>query len=72
MTERPTPRCIDCGKTPEELYEYSQEATGSQMKPSDYVWAEEGTLNPDNGHFVCTEDYIKRGMPSAPGGWKAP
>lgn len=33
----------------------------------------EGTYNKENGHFACTECYIKIGMPSAPWpGWKAP
>jgi len=44
-----------------------------EMTPDDYVWQEEGTLNPKNGHFLCTACYIKAGMPSAPGpGWVAP
>lgn len=37
-----------------------------------YVLMEEGTLNPNNGHFLCDDCYIKAGMPSAPGGWVCP
>jgi hypothetical protein len=42
------------------------------MTPEQYVSAEEGTLNRENGHFACTTCYIKMGMPSSPRGWKAP
>lgn len=64
--------CIGCGKSPSELVEYSPAATGEDMDPDDYVLAEEGTLNRSNGHFACTDCYIKMGMPTAPRGWKAP
>lgn len=70
--------CIGCGKKPHELDEYvmcaSEEATGVKggMTPEDYVWEEEGTLNRENGHFLCTECYIKAGQPSSPRGWIAP
>lgn len=70
--------CVGCGKTPDELDEYidavSEEATGvvGGMKPDDYVWEEEGTLNRENGHFLCTSCYIGAGMPSSPRGWVAP
>lgn len=42
------------------------------ITPDDYVWQEEGTLNPKNGHFLCTTCYIAAGMPSSSQGWKAP
>jgi hypothetical protein len=64
--------CIGCQKTPDELVEYSPAATGSTLNPFEYVWAEEGTLNTDNGHFACTMCYIKLGQPSSPEGWVAP
>lgn len=64
--------CIGCQKTPEELEEYSQDMTGSDLTPSEYVMQEEGTLNLDNGHFACTICYIKMGQPSSPTGWVAP
>lgn len=71
--ERPKAKCVRCGKTPAELPEYSKEMTESSLSPEDFVWAEEGTLNEDNGHFACTECYIAMGQPSAPfPGWKAP
>lgn len=37
-----------------------------------YVIEEEGTYNPENGHFLCDSCYIKAGQPSSPGGWKCP
>lgn len=70
--------CVGCGKSPSELDEYvaaaSEEATGvaGGMTPDDYVWQEEGTLNRENGHFLCTSCYIRAGMPSSPRGWVAP
>jgi hypothetical protein len=41
------------------------------MTPDDFVWREEGTLNRETGHFLCTSCYIKAGMPSSPRGWVA-
>jgi hypothetical protein len=66
------PICIGCGKTPDELSEYSPRSTGMDLTPDEYVWQEEGTLNPSNGHFLCDSCYIRAGMPTAPEGWIAP
>jgi hypothetical protein len=65
--------CFNCGKRPDELFEYSPESTGSNLSAVDYVIAEEGTLNRANGHFCCTGCYIRLGQPTAPApGWTAP
>lgn len=57
-------RCNGCHLTPEEIEEYWPESTGeSGVCASDYVKREEGTFNPENGHFWCTSCYIKAGMP---------
>lgn len=41
--------------------------------PEQYVIYNEGTYNPATGHFLCTDCYIKAGMPTRGGdGWKAP
>jgi hypothetical protein len=69
---RPAAYCIGCSKPPHELEEYSPEMTGEELTAEDYVWREEGTLNRENGHFLCTPCYYRAGMPVAPGGWKAP
>jgi hypothetical protein len=69
---RPDLLCVGCGKTPSELSEYVGAASGANITPGDYVWQEEGTLNRENGHFLCTSCYIKAGMPSSPRGWVAP
>jgi hypothetical protein len=67
------PVCIGCNKTPEEIGEYQPEATESSLSATEYVKREEGTYNPENGHFTCTSCYVRMGMPTAPGrGWKAP
>lgn len=70
----PEPRCVGCGKRPDELAEYSRAETGSRLSPDDYVRREEGTYNRANGHFACTECYSDMGMPSRPypDRWVAP
>jgi hypothetical protein len=75
--DRPDLLCVGCGRTPSGLSEYvgaaSEKASGVvDMTPDDYVWQEEGTLNRENGHFLCTPCYVKAGMPSSPRGWVAP
>lgn len=71
--ERPDLLCIGCGKTPGELREYKDMAEANRMASADdYCWEEEGTLNRENGHFLCTPCYVKAGMPSSPRGWVAP
>lgn len=67
-----TPLCIGCGKTPSELEEYIEIGKEEGMAPDDYVRKEEGTYNPENGHFLCTPCYFRAGMPSSPQGWRAP
>jgi len=69
---RPPLLCIGCNKVPDQLTEYHPDATGLDLLPDEYVWQEEGTLNPNNGHFLCDSCYIAAGMPTAPGGWTAP
>lgn len=72
--------CIGCRKTPSELHEYVMSAREinetenpeTPMTPERYVIQEEGTLNMINGHFTCTECYIKMGQPTSPRGWIAP
>lgn len=72
MSKLPELMCIGCGKTPDELSEYVSSAEVEGMTPDEYVWREEGTLNPHNGHFLCDSCYISAGMPSSPTGWTAP
>jgi hypothetical protein len=68
--------CAGCHKTPSELQEYidaaKPECSGEEnMTPDEYVWQEEGTLNRESGHFLCTDCYVKAGCPSSPRGWVA-
>ena len=72
ISEMPEPFDPKCGRTPDQISEYSQEMTGSSLSPAEYVKREEGTFNPENGHFLCTTCYIAVGMPTAPGGWVCP
>ena len=69
---RPPLICTGCGKTPRELSEYVSAVRGRDLTPDDYVWREEGTLNQGNGHFTCTDCYVRRGMPSSERGWMTP
>jgi hypothetical protein len=73
--------CIGCHRAPGEIDEYVRAAAevnedephhSVPMTPERYVRKEEGTLNRQNGHFACTECYMKMGMPVAPHGWVAP
>lgn len=61
--------CIGCGGGPELYAQFAEEAG---VTAEEYVRNEEGTYNPTNGHFLCDPCYVAAGMPSAPGGWKAP
>jgi hypothetical protein len=71
-SSRPEAMCTGCGRRPHQIAEYTSKFTDSSLSPEDYVWAEEGTLNTVNGHFLCTECYIRAGQPSSKSGWVAP
>jgi hypothetical protein len=65
---RPELICVGCNKRPNELAEYVSAASEAHsgvtdMTADDYVWQEEGTLNRENGHFICSECYIQAGCP---------
>lgn len=66
------PLCTGCGKHPEQIEEYVECAQDEGMTPDAYVRSEEGTYNPENGHFLCTSCYVRAGMPSSERGWIAP
>jgi len=57
-------RCNGCKLHPDQIDEYvSQFVEFDCSSPEDMVRQEEGTFNPDNGHFWCTNCYIKAGTP---------
>lgn len=60
------PMCTGCNKPANEIDEYKFGAEENDMTVEDFVREEEGTYNPTNGHFLCTDCYIKAGMPSLP------
>ena len=68
------PLCTGCNKTPSQIDEYVDAALDDETTPDAYVRSEEGTYNPANGHFLCTDCYINAGMPSLPHPrqWRAP
>lgn len=60
--QRGEPYCFLCGKPASAFPEYDDlEVAGGDR--ADYVRNEEGTYNPENNRFACTEDYIRIGMP---------
>lgn len=65
------PYCFRCGKPASSFPEYQSQAD-EYGAASNYVVREEGTYNPETNRFVCDVDYIAMGMPTAPGGWRAP
>lgn len=70
----PDPICTGCGKRPAEIEEYTDPEIIGSMTPDGYVREEEGTYNRENGHFLCTDCYIKAGSPGKPypDRWVAP
>lgn len=68
----PKPICVGCNLAASEHPEYIEMAEIEDMTPEEYVRAEEGTYNRSNGHFLCTDCYVKAGMPSSPRGWVCP
>lgn len=66
------PICMGCEKHPSQIAEYREAAADYELTPDTYVRREEGTYNPENGHFLCTDCYIAAGMPSTPRGWVCP
>ena len=54
--------------------EYIEAAAESDMSVDEFVRDQEGTYNHENGHLLCTDCYIKAGMPAVPypGRWVAP
>ena len=67
--------CVGCGKHPSQIEEYVAYAKNEPnyyKDAADFCSKEEGTLNPENGHFACTMCYIKMGQPSSTYGWVAP
>ena len=65
------PICVGCKHRPGDLDEYVNAAADDETTPDEYVKEEEGTYNPENGHFLCTVCYFKAGCPARPGGWRA-
>lgn len=67
--------CTGCNKPAEKIEKYIEGAEDLGISLAEYVETEEGTYNPANGHFLCTDCYIKAGMPANPypgNGWVAP
>lgn len=74
MTQQiPIPFCTGCNKRGDEIYEYIDAANEFEegMDVNCYIREEEGTYNRETGHFLCTDCYVKQGMPSSPSGWVA-
>lgn len=61
---RPILRCVRCDKRPDEISEYVTYALEQTLRPDDFVWENEGSLNRNTGQFACTDCYIKLGQPT--------
>lgn len=57
------PVCVGCNRRPHQIDEYLEMAAEDMKAPDEWVKEEEGTYNPENGHFYCTECYVKAGSP---------
>ena len=74
------PMCMGCARRPPEIDGYvemvKQEGMIDTIPEEDqvrvYVIRNEGTYNPNNGHFFCDDCYIINGMPSSSRGWVCP
>ena len=60
------PICIGCNKSADEIEEYIEGAKEEEITVEQYVRENEGTYNLENGHMLCTDCYIKAGMPAKP------
>lgn len=66
-----SPICFRCRRKPAEIDEYQELVREYGFDNEDQaVREEEGTYNPENDLFACTDCYIAVGMPSSPTGWK--
>lgn len=62
--------CIGCRRRADEIPEYIAEARMYGASPDTFVRLNEGTYNKQNGHFLCTDCYLKAGSPVGEnGGW---
>lgn len=68
----PPPFDPRCQRWADDMAEYDDPRHGTGLSRAEYVRQEEGTYNPDNGHFLCDQCYIDAGMPSSPSGWRCP
>ncbi len=55
--------CLGCGFRPKDRKEYIVFSEDCGCTPEEYVIREEGTYDPGTGTFLCTDCYIKAGMP---------
>ncbi len=54
------PQCRDCGRVPAEIAEYADLVLdGSSV--DDFVRWNDGTYNPETGHFLCTRCILMLG-----------
>ncbi|MDD9148130.1 hypothetical protein OYT88_06160 [Sporolactobacillus sp. CQH2019] len=59
-------RCAGCGERPEQIPEYrdrAREEPESFNSAQEVVLLDEGTFDPNTRLFLCTDCYIKAGMP---------
>ena len=71
-TDKPEPFDPHCQRFAHDM-EYLDSFIDNRVETrEDYIRTEEGTYNPENGHFLCDDCYMAVGQPSSPRGWICP
>jgi len=65
------PVCFNCHTPADQIPGWEIEAEIEEVSVDEYA-RQDGTYNPISNMFCCDRCYIVIGMPSAPGGWRAP
>lgn len=60
--------CACCGKQPKDILEYQISYEAEGFESAEAMAMEDGTYNSKTNLFVCTDCYIKKGMPNWYGG----
>ena len=68
----PNPFCPGCRLFAVQHPEMLAMVSAGEATSPEAAAREDGTYNPENGHFLCMECYIGAGMPSSPDGWTCP
>ena len=54
--------CSGCGRSPQQIRGIVKAADKANLTPEEYIWKNEGSLNPISGKFLCDPCYVDSGM----------